>query len=314
MIQIISSMSELGAGKRGASLGMEAIRIASFKTNPGFFKKYKVENVENVNRLLYTHSDNPFGKRIEGIVKMYRRLAANVAEPLEDDKFPLVISGDHSNGGATIKGIKQAYPEKRLGVIWIDAHADLHSPYTSPSGNMHGMPLATAIGEDNLEMKRKTIDEETAKFWKKLKGPEQRVRPEDIIFIALRDTEAPEDHLIEKYGIRVYRVNEVRERGVDAVVQDSLNMLKDCDCIYTSFDVDSMDTSVSVGTGTPVDHGLTEDEARAFLGKYAANDKVCCMEFTEVNPLLDDKGNAMGEATFRLIESTVETLENRLKK
>ena len=314
MIQIISSMSELGAGTRGASLGMEAIRIASFKTNPGFFKKYKIEHVENVNRLLYTHSDNPFGKRIEGIVKMYRRLAANVAEPLEDDKFPVVISGDHSNGGATIKGIKQAFPEDRLGVIWIDAHADLHSPYTSPSGNMHGMPLATAIGEDNVEMKQKEIDEETANFWKKLKGPEQRVRPEDIIFIALRDTEAPEDHLIEKYGIRVYRVDEVRERGVAAVVAESMEHLNACDRIYTSFDVDSMDTSVSRGTGTPVDDGLTEDEAKVFLQQYAEKDKVCCMEFTEVNPLLDDKGNAMGEATFRLLKNTVGTLEKRLTK
>ena len=157
-------MSELGAGKRGASLGLEAIRIASFKSNPVFFKKYKVQSVSNVNGLLYKHSNNPFGKRIEGIVKMYRRLSAKVAETLEDKMFPIVISGDHSNGGATIAGIKQAFPGERLGVIWIDAHADLHSPYTSPSGNMHGMPLATAISEDNLEVKTNEISKETKYF------------------------------------------------------------------------------------------------------------------------------------------------------
>ena len=311
MIQIISSMSELGAGKRGASLGMEAIRIASFASDPGFFSKYVIAPVDNVNHLLYSYSDNPFGKRIEGIVKMYRRLAAKVAETLEDNKFPVVISGDHSNGGATIKGIKQAYPEGRLGVIWIDAHADLHSPYTSPSGNMHGMPLATAIGEDNLEMKQKEVDEETDNFWKKLKGPDQRVLPQDIIFIALRDTETPEDHLIEKYGIRVFRVDEVRERGVDAVVEEALNKLSGCDYIYTSFDVDSMDTSVSVGTGTPVDNGLLEEEANALLTQLCAEPKICCLEITEVNPLLDKKGNAMGEAAFRLLKNSVEVLEKR---
>ena len=314
MIQIISSMSELGAGTRGASLGLEAIKTASFKSNPGFFKKNKVQKVDNVNNLLFTHSDNPFGKRIEGIVKMYRRLSAKVAEAMEDNLFPVVISGDHSNGGATIKGIKQAYPERRLGVIWIDAHADLHSAYTSPSGNMHGMPLATAIHEDNLESKQKDVDDETIAFWNKLKGPDQRVSPKDIIFIALRDTEAPEDHLIEKYDIRVYRVDEVRERGVDAVVNESLQLLGECDHIYTSFDVDSMDTSVSIGTGTPVDNGLMEDEAKRFLQRYAAEPKMSRIEFTGVNPLLDDKGNAMGEAAFRLIESTVETLETTLNK
>lgn len=179
------------------ALGLEAIRIASFKTNPVFFKKYKVRSVPTVNGLLYKHVNNPFGKRIEGIVKMYRRLSAKVAETLEDFTFQIVISGDHSNGGATIAGIKQAFPGSRLGVIWIDAHADLHSPYTSPSGRIHGMPLATAIAEDNLELKTNEIKKQTNFFWQKLKGSSQRIKPEDIIFIALRDTEAPEDHLIE---------------------------------------------------------------------------------------------------------------------
>jgi arginase len=314
MIKIISSMTELGAGKRGASLGMEAIRIASFKKVPGFFEQYPVEPVDNVNHLLYSFSDNPFGKRIEGIVKMYRRLAAKVSDTLEDNDFPFVISGDHSNGGATIKGIKQAHPEQRLGVIWIDAHADLHSPYTSPSGNMHGMPLATAIAEDNLEMKQKDINAETAQFWNKLKGPNQRINPQDIIFIALRDTEAPEDHLIEKYGMRVYRVDEVRQRGIDAVVAAAMQQLTACDAVYISFDVDSMDTSVSIGTGTPVPGGLSEAEATAFMAAFAREEKVCCMELTEVNPLLDDKGNAMGEAAFRIVKNTVDELEKRMAK
>jgi arginase len=235
-----------------------------------------------------------------------------VAEVIEDNKFPMVVSGDHSNGGASIKGIKQGHPEKRLGVVWIDAHADLHSVYTSPSGNMHGMPLATAIYEDNLECKQKDVDLATAKFWNKLKGTERRVNPEDIVFIALRDTEQPEDYLIEKYGIKVIRVDEVREKGARRIVEETLAHLNHCDWIYTSFDVDSMDPSVSVGTGTPVDNGLTEEEAKEMMVDFAASPKMCCMEITEVNPLLDKKGNAMAEAAFRILEATVASLEKRL--
>lgn len=309
MVQIISSMSELGAGKRGASLGLEAIRIASFKTNPVFFKNYKVQSVQHVNGLLYKHVNNPFGKRIEGIVKMYRRLSAKVAETLEDNAFPVVISGDHSNGGATIAGIKQAFPGERLGVIWIDAHADLHSPYTSPSGNMHGMPLATAIAEDNLNLKTNDILDATRYYWEKLKGSSQRVKPEDIVFIALRDTESPEDYIIDKYGIKVFRVDEVRNRGTQAIIKEALLKLANCDRIYVSFDVDSMDTSVSVGTGTPVANGLTEQEAKEFLEGFCQAPKTCCLEITEINPLLDDKGNAMGEAAFRILENTVAAIE-----
>lgn len=311
MVQIISSMSELGAGKRGASLGMEAIRIASFKTRPSFFNRYKIKKVPSANSLLYKYVDNPYGKRIKGIVKMYRRLAARVAEALDDLDFPIVISGDHSNAGGTIAGIKQAFPMRRLGVIWIDAHADLHSPYTSPSGNMHGMPLATAIGEDNEDKRQNNPNPETLKSWFKLKGAHPRVKPQDIVFIALRDTEEPEDHIIEKYGIQVLTVEDVRTKGVQDVVEKALDRLAGCDAIYVSFDVDSMDPSVSKGTGTPVPNGLTEAEAGDLLEAFCDEPKTCCLEITEVNPLLDDKGNAMGEAAFRLLYKCVKVLEGR---
>jgi arginase len=311
MIQIISSMSELGAGKRGASLGMEAIRVASFKYRPTFFKKYRIKKVETVNGLLYKYADNPYGKRIEGIVKVYRRLAAKVAESLDDLDFPIIISADHSNGGGTIAGIKQAFPSSRLGVVWIDAHADLHSPYTSPSGNMHGMPLATAIAEDNEEMKRNEPRKDTIKQWHKLKGIHQRVQPEDIVFISLRDTEEPEDHIIAKYGMKVFTVADVRHKGIETVVEETLEKLAGCDRIYVSFDVDSLDPEVSIGTGTPVDDGLTEHEARDLLELFCEEPRTCCLEITEVNPLLDDKGNAMGEAAFRLLNNCVKVLEDR---
>lgn len=304
-------MSELGAGTRGASLGFEAIRLASLKSNPSFFKKNKVLKVNPHNELLHSHVANPFGKRIKGIVKMYKKIAEKVAETADDMQFPLVISGDHSNAGGTIAGLKQAYPTKRIGVIWIDAHADLHSPFTSPSGNMHGMPLATAISEDNMECAINQPKGATIKSWNHLKGDQQRIRPSDIVFIALRDTESPEDHLIQKYGMKVIRTDEVIQSGVNATVNKSLEHLKACDLIYVSFDVDSMDTSVSVGTGTPVPGGLTVEQSKEILISLATNPKTCAMEFTEINPLLDKKGNVMAEVTFGLIEQVVRALDSK---
>lgn len=313
MIQIITAMSELGAGTRGASLGYAAIRSASLTTEPRFFRKYIPRKVETSNSLLFEHVNTPYGKRIKGIVRMYRRIAAKVAETLDDNRFPLVISGDHSNAGGTIAGLRQAYPTSRIGVVWIDAHGDLHSPYTSPSGNVHGMPLATAIGEDNRDRQINKPKPSTIKNWERLKGHPRRVQPSDIVFIALRDTEEPEDYLISKHGMKVIRVPEVRKSGVEKAVQSALKHLEACDLLYVSFDVDSLDPSISGGTGTPVKNGLTVQEATDLLLAFAQVPNLCCMEFTEINPLLDQQGNAMGEVAFSLLSKTVAQLEERPK-
>ena len=313
MIQIITAMSELGAGTRGASLGYAAIRSASLSLEPRFFRKYIPRKVETNNALLFEHVNTPYGKRIKGIVRMYRRIAAKVAETLDDNRFPLVISGDHSNAGGTIAGLRQAYPKSRIGVVWVDAHGDLHSPYTSPSGNVHGMPLATAIGEDNRDRQCNKPKPSTIKNWERLKGHPRRVQPADIVFIALRDTEEPEDYLISKYGMKVIRVPEVRKKGATAAVEAALEHLQHCDLLYVSFDVDSLDPTISGGTGTPVEDGLTVEEATTLLKTFAKEPRLGCMEFTEINPLLDHQGNAMGEVAFRLISQTVRELEERSK-
>ena len=314
MLQLITAMSELGAGTRGSSLGYAAIRSASFRIQPKFFRSLQPRKVQTNNALLYRHPETPYGKRIRGIVRMYRRISAVVAETLDDGQFPLIISGDHSNAGGTIAGIKQAFPLARLGVVWIDAHADLHSPYTSPSGNLHGMPLATALGEDNLACKINEPSLVTRESWIKLKGPTQRVRPEDLAYIGLRSTEGPENALIAKYGIKVFRVPEVRAQGIESIVEQVRSQMTDCDMIYVSFDVDSMDPSISVGTGTPVPGGFEESEAKHLLELFAVDSKVRCIEFTEINPLLDKGGNAMGSAAFRLLQSTVYRLQDRLSR
>ncbi|MFN3951209.1 MAG: arginase [Thermaurantimonas sp.] len=308
-IRLISIMSELGAGTRGASLGLDAMRIASFKLNPKFFKKYKVEEVKHLNNMLFEEDNTPYAKRLDGIVTVYQRIEEKLVEILENGYFPIVISGDHSNAGGTIAGIKSAFPDKRLGVIWIDAHADLHSPYTSPSGNVHGMPLATALSEDNLDCKLKKVPESTLQYWNQLKGKSPRIQYSDLVFIALRSTEMPEDYLILRNKIPVIKVSEVREKGPVRAAEKALQYLADCDIIYISFDVDSMDPSVSRGTGTPVPGGLYEEEATAIINRLLEDPRVVCLEFTEINPVLDDKGNAMGEAAFRILSTIVETIK-----
>jgi arginase len=179
---------------------------------------------------------------------------------------------------------------------------------------MHGMPLATAIGEDNLECKINDPSPVTRDAWTKLKGHPQRVRPEDVAFIGLRSTETPEDALIAKYGMTVFRVPEVRELGIATVVKRVMEQMKDCDMVYVSFDVDSMDPTVSVGTGTPVAGGFDESEAKQLLELFADAQLVRCMEFTEINPLLDKGGNAMGTTAFRLLQNTVYRLQERLSR
>jgi arginase len=308
-LQIISVMSELGAGTRGASLGFYALEIASLQYDRTFFKEREPRWVKTENNRLYQEEIEPYAKRLDGIAIMYNRIQSEVSKTLNQGDFPLVIAGDHSNAGGTIAGIKKAYPNQSLGVIWVDAHADLHSPYTSPSGNVHGMPLATALHEDNLKNKNNQPEDETIWHWNEMKGPNQRVKPEDVFFIGLRDTETPEDNLIEEYKIPVVTTQELRKQGPSATAKKALEHLKNCDLLYVSFDVDSLDTSVSVGTGTPVPGGLLEEEARQLLTHLVQDPRLCCLEMVEVNPLLDLNGNSMAEAAFRILKPVTEKLE-----
>jgi arginase len=212
--------------------------------------------------------------------------------------------------GATIAGIRMAKPKGRLGVIWIDAHADLHTPYTTPSGNLHGMPLSISINEDNDDMAIHELDDETKKQWNGLKTLGKiapKVLPEDVVFISLRDFEKEEKYLIDKYGMKVISTNEVRRKGPENVVRSVIRYLSDCTDIYISFDVDSLDSSISKGTGTPVSNGLREREAEDLISKFMQNRKICCFEITEVNPTLD-KENLMSEIAFNILQRSVNVL------
>jgi arginase len=309
-IKLIEVPSEIGAGTRGASLGIDAIKIAALDFMSNFFIHFPSEKVPHENKLLYEPIESPYAKRIKGIVTMYERVSKAVNDSIKNNFFPVVISGDHSIAGATMAGIKTAKPKSKLGVIWIDAHADLHTPYTTPSGNVHGMPLAAGLNEDNEELGVHPLDEETKKYWNQLKNMGKiapKVLPEDVVFISLRDYEKEEKHLIEKYGMKVFSTNEIRRKGSENIVRAVIRYLADCTDIYISFDVDSLDSSISKGTGTPVSNGLREREAEDLISKFMQNRKVCCLEIAEVNPTLD-KENLMSEIAFNILQRSVNVL------
>jgi len=204
-IKIIEVKSEIGAGTRGSSMGVDAIKIAALDFGSPFFKRFKTVEIPNENNLLLEPVVNDYAKRIKGIFALNERIAKEIHKTLKSDEIPIVLAGDHSSALGTISGIKMAHPDKRLGVIWIDAHADLHSPYTTPSGNMHGMPLSCVLAEDNKDRQQNKPDDETVEYWDKLKslgGISPKIQYNDLVFIALRDYEPPEEFLIKKNKIR----------------------------------------------------------------------------------------------------------------
>jgi len=309
-IQLILNISEIGAGTRGASLGPQAIISAARKNESTFFDTYKPYIIPIFNEVLDKPTPYPFAKRIDGMVNVYESVKNEIVNFLERNKFPFVIAGDHCSAGATIAGIKKYFPNKRLGVVWVDAHADLHTPYTTPSGNLHGMPLATALGTDNLECKKNEINDETQNFWNHLKS--NSILPEDLVFVAVRDTEEEEEFLIKKHTIRNFSVNEVREIGIENVVKKIDEQLANCELIYISFDVDSMDPAyTSLGTGTPVENGLYPQEAKQLLKGLINLPKTMAFEIVEVNPCLDDKQNKMAEIAFEIIEDLTVLIEKK---
>jgi len=315
-IQLIEIASEIGAGTRGASLGIAATKIAALNAGNDFFARHASIQVQDENQLLLEPVNSPNAIRIQGIVKVYERLQHTVSEVLENNaRFPLVLAADHASAGGTIAGIRKAFPDLRLGVVWIDAHADLHSPYTSPSGNVHGMPLAASLGEDNTAHARNDVKEISLEGWEALKnmgGINPKIKAEDIVFVGVRDIEMEEIALMERESIRNFSVDELRTKGATNVATETLDYLQECDIIYVSFDVDSMDCDVvSRGTGTPVPQGIYEEEAATLIQALLGSDKVCCFEVVEINPTLDNKCNVMAETAFRILDKAVGVIQSK---
>lgn len=305
-IKIIKNRSDIGAGTRGSDMGIDAIEIAAINARNKFFTEHPYVDLETHNESVYNKVNFFVARRIEFVLEQCERVAAAVKESLAEGNFTIVLSGDHSSALGAISGVKASNPSNRLGVVWIDAHSDMHSPYTTPSGNVHGMPLAAAMGEDNIENGINQLSEQSLQMWTRWKGvgtEGPKVNHGDVVFFGLRSTEIQEDKLREKYNMRNFRVDEVRFRGADACLEETRQILGDCDSIYISFDVDSLDPDfISRGTGTPVPKGFDADEVTVLIKGMLSTGKVVCLEIAEVNPLLDTKGNKMAETAFQILD------------
>ncbi|MBC7426342.1 MAG: arginase [Bacteroidia bacterium] len=301
-ITYIFSESEIGAGKKGAGGGPEAVR--DMMAHHGMLLD-KVEIVNN-QELILSDVSIEYARNIDLLVSNMLELNNKVESVLKTNSFPIILTGDHSNAIGGLSGLKNAFEDKRIGVIWIDAHADLHSPYTTPSGNMHGMPLAALTGIDNSENGKNKVGELAAYYWNELKklGVHQltpKFDIKDLVFIGVRDAEEEEWETIRKFGVKNFMTDDIRKLGMQKVLEQSLEHLKDCDIFYISFDADSLDTDVSVGTGTPVADGLTFEQGEAVFKVLLNHPKTAAFEITEVNPLLDEDGKEMAGAIAGLL-------------
>ncbi len=309
----VSNPSEIGAGTRGSSLGFDALRIAGWKTGNDLLKRYPVKHIAHNNLALYEPDLNPFAHRIAAITRSFKDTAAVLDPIFAAHEFPLLIGGDHSVAAGTISAVKKSFPDQRLGVVWIDAHADMHTPYTTPSGNFHGMPLAIALGLDNLECQKNQPVPQTILEWnavKELWGIVPKVEPTDVVFFGVRSTEEEEDEIMRRYGMPNIAVDDFRANGLQWSIDRTCERLSACDMVYISFDVDSMDPAhTSLGTGTPVGHGFTPDEVKSIIGKLFERLNVVCFETVEINPTLDERGNAMAEVTHGILEYVVSRIE-----
>ena len=305
-IKLIKNRSDIGAGTRGSDMGIDAIEIAAINAGNDYFNRHLYEDVETHNETIYQKNTNNFAKRIEHVVQQCERVAKAVSSNLILDNFPIVLSGDHSSALGTISGIKNAFPQSKLGVIWLDAHADIHSPFTSPSGNIHGMPLAAALGLDHLQYQINQPDDATLIQWHQMKnigieGP--KLDPADLVYFGLRDYEMAEEKVIADHRIQYYKVESLRHIGLVNCIKKVIEQLSHCDILYISFDVDSMDCDqISYGTGTPVPSGFNPKEIIEIITLFQKTGKVKCIEFTEINPLLDNKGNKMAETAFMVLD------------
>jgi len=290
-IKLIKNRSDIGAGTRGSDLGIDALEVAAINAQNKYFTRFDYIDVDTHNETIYNKVNAPFAKRIKCVFEQCERVSKAVEEVLQEGNFAIVLSGDHSSAFGSISGVKAKYKEEQLGVIWIDAHADLHSPYTTPSGNVHGMPLAAALNEDNLENQANEVTQKTAMVWENLKkiGIENtKLQPENLLLFGVRDTEVPENHQIEKLNIKNYSVAEIRFRGIKKCLNEAIKKLSHCHVLYISFDVDSLDCDL------------------VSKGNFLSTQKVVCLEVTEINPLLDTKGNKMAETAFEILNTVTD--------
>jgi arginase len=273
-IDLIGVPVDLGAGRRGVDMGPSAIRYAHLNQKLADLG-YTVEDNGNVEVPIQEVCEitDPKLKYIDCIIPMGRRIAGAVATAIQAGHFPLVLGGDHSLSVGSISG---AAKHKKLGVIWVDAHADFNTPETTPSGNIHGMPLAALCGLGDPRLV--SLWDETPPI----------LDPKRVAVIGARDLDLGEKRNLREAGVMVQSMEQIDRLGMVAALEKAIERVsRDVDGIYLSFDMDSLDPRHAPGVGTPVNGGLTFREAHLACEVIAETGKLIGMDMVEVNPILD---------------------------
>ena len=294
-VHLIGFPMDLGADRRGVDMGPSALRIAEIDNRIRRLG-YEVfdEGDVPVSRQEVLKVENQKLKYLPQIAESCDNLARTVKRVLDNDGFPLILGGDHSMSIGTIAGLAGHCREqgKRLGVIWIDAHSDINTSDTSPSGNIHGMPVAVSIGMGATELTS-------------VGGDFRKLDPENIVMIGLRSVDLGEKQIIHERNMRAYTMTDVDRLRIDTIVEESLDYLQErVDHIHVSFDLDSIDPSLAPGVGTPVPGGLTYREAHLAMEIIAERGALSSLEVAEVNPILDVK-NQSAQFAAELVASVM---------
>ncbi|MGD1093131.1 MAG: arginase [Bryobacteraceae bacterium] len=278
-IAIIGAPMDLGAGRRGVDMGPSAMRLAHLNEKLATLG-YAVEDLGNV--VVDQPETAPVGpanaRYLPQIAQTCTRLAEMVEKAASQGRVPLVLGGDHSVAIGTVAGMSSYYRKKgqKLGLIWIDAHADMNTPESSPSGNVHGMPLACLIGLGPKELTN-------------IGGFSPKIEPGNVAIIGLRSVDEVERQSVRATGVHPFTMRDIDERGLRSVMREAISIASAGTAgFHLSFDMDAVDPSEAPGVGTPVRGGITYREAHLALETVCDSGLMASMEVVEVNPVIDE--------------------------
>jgi arginase len=278
-IRIIGVPMDLGASRRGVDMGPSALRVAGLQAR---IKQlgYQVEDIGNIS--VKQPEEMSYGEKrakyLAEIADACKDLGAMVEKTLEENQVPIVLGGDHSIAAGSLSGVASHFKkkEKRIGLIWLDAHGDINTPESSPSGNVHGMPLAAAMGYGAMELVE-------------LLDFKPKVEAQNIALVGIRDLDSFEKKLAKKSGVHVFTMRDIDERGMREVMSDALKYaMDDTGGIAVSLDMDFVDPSDAPGVGTPVRGGATYREAHLAMEMIADTEAMASLEIVEINPVIDE--------------------------
>ena len=277
-IRIIGVPMDLGASRRGVDMGPSALRVAGLQSRLKQLGR-QVEDVGNIS--VPQPEEQPYGEKkaryLEEISQTCKSLAEMVRKALDEDMLPLVLGGDHSIAVGTVAGAAAHFHKKgkRIGVIWLDAHGDMNTPESSPSGNVHGMPLASIMGVGPAELAD-------------LAGVKPMVEPRNVSLVGIRDLDSKERRFAKESGVHVFTMRDIDERGMREVMAEAIRFATDDTAgIAVSLDMDFVDPSDAPGVGTPVRGGVTYREAHLALEMIADGKSMVSFELVEINPVID---------------------------